>query len=261
MTAYRWGEYLGYIDVEYDRRGKIVSYEGAPIHLTNATAEEPGLKAQVKEWAKAFDVFARTIIGFTQTTLVQTTCQQGECTLGDVTADAIQAYRPNSVAAIMNAGGIRSQIDAGNITQQQALECFPFGNSIVELDFTGAQLWDAFESIVSKVSVNNGLAVTSFVQVSRSVRFTYNPSNPNGSKLITLTIDGQPVALSQAYRIATIDFLAQGGDNFWPARSGFATLDSLDQVWSRYVQEHSPLNYQLEGRISVTTEMVPQKGS
>ena len=38
VTAFRWGEYLSYIGVEYDRRRKIISYEGAPIHLANATA-------------------------------------------------------------------------------------------------------------------------------------------------------------------------------------------------------------------------------
>jgi len=38
VTAYRWGEYLGYIDVEYDCQGRIVTYEGAPIHLTNTTS-------------------------------------------------------------------------------------------------------------------------------------------------------------------------------------------------------------------------------
>ncbi|KAF9446090.1 Metallo-dependent phosphatase [Macrolepiota fuliginosa MF-IS2] len=261
VTAYKWGEYLGYIDVEYDRRGKIVSYEGAPIHLTNATAEEPGLKAQVTEWEKVFEVFARNIVGFTQTTLVQTTCQQGECTLGDVTADALEAYRPDSVAAIMNAGGIRIQIDAGNVTQQQVLDCFPFGNSFVQLDFTGAQLWDVFESTISRVSVNNGRVVTSSAQVSKNIRLTYNPSNPNGSKLITLAIAGQPVVLSQTYRIATVDFLAQGGDNLWPARSDFTILETVDQVWVRYIEEHTPLNYQLEGRISVTNETTPQKGN
>ena len=37
VTAFPWSGYLGYIDVEYDQRGKIVSYGGAPTHLTNAT--------------------------------------------------------------------------------------------------------------------------------------------------------------------------------------------------------------------------------
>ena len=262
VTAYRWGEYLGYIDVEYDRRGKIVSYEGAPIHLTNATVEEPKLKAQVKEWEKAFESYANTILGHTQQPLVQSTCQFEECTLGSFTADSMEDYRPkaNVAGAIINAGGIRAEVDAGNITLQQALECFPFGNSIAELEFTGAQLWDIFEGIVSKTNVVNNMVVTSFVQVSRSIRFTYNPDNAIGSRLITLSIKGNPIDLTKTYLISTLDYLATGGDNFWPARSDFSSLDTMDEVWARYVTAVSPINYAVDGRISKTTETIPKKG-
>lgn len=261
VTSYRWGEYLGYIDVEFDRKGKIVSYEGAPIHLTNATAEAPKLKAQIKQWATAFEAYSATILGSTEFPLIQTTCQLGECTLGDFTADSMEDYPLGSaVAGIINAGGIRAEIDAGNITLQQALECFPFGNSITELDFTGAQLWTIFENIVSGVSSANGLAVTSFVQVSRSIRFTYNPANAVGSRLITLAIKGQAIDLAATYRISTLDYLATGGDNFWASRSDFVTLGTMDQVWAEYVKTKSPISYVTDGRIATTTDTVPQKG-
>jgi 2',3'-cyclic-nucleotide 2'-phosphodiesterase (5'-nucleotidase family) len=260
VTSYRWGEYVGYIDVEYDYKGRIVSYEGAPIHLTNTTAEAPKLKSQVKEWSTAFNAYSSAVLGYTAQPLIQTTCQTVECTLGSFTGDSMEDYRPTAVAAIINAGGIRSEIDAGNVTLQQALECFPFGNSIVELDFTGAALWDIFEGIVSQVNQVNGATVTSFVQVSRSIRFTYNPTNPIGSRLITLKIKGEPIDLAAMYRISTLDYLATGGDSFWPARSDFVTLDTMDQVWARYVTAVSPINYELDGRIATTTETVPQKG-
>ncbi|KAH8101781.1 5'-nucleotidase [Cristinia sonorae] len=260
VTSYRWGEYVGYIDVEFDRRGRIVKYEGAPIHLLNTTAEAPKLKNQIKEWSKAFDPFTKTVLGRTEQKLVQSTCQSEECTLGDFSADSMEDYRPTAVAAIINAGGIRSEIEAGNITQQQALECFPFGNSIAELDFTGADLWDIFEGIVSKKNLKNGQTVTSFVQVSRSIRFTYNPNNAVGSRLITLSIKGEPIDLAKTYRISTLDYLATGGDSFWPARTDFATLDTMDVVWADYVKAKSPINYNVDGRIATTTETTPRKG-
>ncbi|KAH9483489.1 5'-nucleotidase [Psilocybe cubensis] len=260
VTSYRWGEYLGYIDVEYDRRGKIVSYEGAPIHLTNATAESPKLKAQVKKWSGAFADYANTVLGSTEFPLIQTTCQLEECTLGSFTADSMEDYRPTVDGAIINAGGIRAEIDAGNITLQQALECFPFGNSIAELDFTGAQLWDIFEGIVSKKNLVTDAPVTSFVQISRSIRFTYNPANPVGSRLITLSIKGQPIVLTKTYRISTLDYLATGGDNFWAARTDFVSLDTMDEVWADYVRAVTPISYKVDGRIATTTETVPQKG-
>lgn len=256
VTSFRWGEYLSYIDVEFDNKGRIVKYEGAPIHLTNTTAEEPKLKSQITEWAKAFDEYSKTILGQTQQKLVQANCQSQECTMGDFTADALEDYRSDSVAGIMNAGGMRKEVEAGDVTLQDALEVFPFGNSVTQLDFTGKQLWDAFEGIVSKKSVENGQTVTSFVQVSRSIKFTYNPNSPVGSRLVTLSIKGEPVDMAKSYRITTIDYLATGGDNFWPAKSEFSTLDTIDTVWGNYLKAKSPINYNTDGRIS-TTDTAP----
>ncbi len=47
VTAYRWGEYLGYIDVTYDTNGKILAYHGGPMHLTNTTKQDEGLQVSI----------------------------------------------------------------------------------------------------------------------------------------------------------------------------------------------------------------------
>ena len=261
VTSHRWGEYLGYIDVQYNRHGKIVGYTGAPFHLTNTTAENPKLKKQVKTWAEKFTEYSGKILGTTATPLVQSTCQTEECTLGDFSADSMADFRNGTaVGAIINAGGIRQEIDAGDISLQQALETFPFGNSIVEMTFTGEELWKIFEGTFSRVSEFNGLAVTSGAQISKGLRVSYNPANAVGGRLITLEIQGKPVVLTETYTIITLDFLAGGGDNFWPARTDFTMLDTMDEVWADYVTATSPIDYKLDGRISTTTETVPQRG-
>lgn len=83
VTAYRWGEYLGYIDVTYDAEGKVLAYHGAPVHLTNATEQDEGLQKQVDEWRKPFDAFGAEVVGATNVELDQTKCQKEECYLGD----------------------------------------------------------------------------------------------------------------------------------------------------------------------------------
>lgn len=260
VTAYRWGEYLGYIDVEYNRHGKIVAYTGAPFHLTNTTAQEPKLQKQVNSWAEKFVEFSSKVLGQTLKPLVQATCQTEECTLGSFSADSMADFRPDTaVGAIMNAGGIRMAIDAGDITLQQALEAFPFGNSLVEMTFTGDDLWKIFEGIFSRSSQFNGLPVTSGVQVSKSIRLTHNPNNPIGSRLITLEINGEKVVADQSYTIVTLDFMAGAGDNMLPAGRESTLLDTMDEVWARYVTAKSPIDHDLDGRIATTTETVPQK--
>jgi 5'-nucleotidase len=89
VTAYRWGEYLGYIDVTYDAEGKILAYHGAPIHLTNATKQDTEYQQQVDEWRGPFEEYAKEEVGYSNVVLDQSTCQQSECLLGDFVTECV----------------------------------------------------------------------------------------------------------------------------------------------------------------------------
>jgi len=253
VTAYRWGEYLGALDISFDMEGRIIKFTGAPIHMINTTIVDTKLQAQVREWAAPFLEFSKQVVGKTNVLLNKSTCQQGECNIGDVVSDAVQWYRGSNIdAAITNSGGYRASIDAGDITLGQVLTTMPFGNAVVDLTFTGGDLWKSFESIVSKVSQFNGQIVTSFVQVSKNIKFKYNPTAAVGSRLVELSINDKPLSASDAttYKIATWDFLANGGDNFWPKQSDFVSLDTQDEVFVAYLKQSGPLTGQLDGRTS-----------
>ncbi|KAJ4299300.1 hypothetical protein N0V90_004544 [Kalmusia sp. IMI 367209] len=253
VTAYRWGEYVGYIDVTYDPSGKILAYHGAPIHITNTTKQDPGLQAQIKAWRGPFEEFAAQVLGVSNVVLDQTTCQQKECLLGDFMADAMYEYRTSAGGnvdfAIINAGGIRATIDDGDITRGEVLTSFPFGNSIVELTIDGATLRSVLEGIVSKVSQLNGREVTSFLQVSRTLRIQYNPSGAVGSRLVSVTINDEPLDDAKEYRYVTLDFIAGGGDNFFESTKDFVTLDTQDEVLVQYIEKTTPVDIELDGRI------------
>ncbi|ORY10933.1 Metallo-dependent phosphatase-like protein [Clohesyomyces aquaticus] len=253
VTAYRWGEYVGCIDVTYDAEGKILAYRGAPIHITNTTAQDEDLQKQIEGWRGPFEEFAAEVLGKAEVTLDQTTCQKRECLLGDFMCDAMLAYRRNTSDtadfALINAGGIRATIDEGDITRGEVLTSFPFGNAIVEITMTGEKLWKVLEGIVTGVNVENGKAVTSFFQVSTGIKVQYNPQNNNGSKLVNVTIGNGPLDNATEYNIVTLDFLAGGGDNIFPVTTDFVTLDTQDQVLAQYVQAQTPIKIKLEGRI------------
>ncbi|KAK6857819.1 hypothetical protein PG995_005518 [Apiospora arundinis] len=256
VTAYRWGEYLGYIDVTYDAQGKVLAYHGAPVHLTNTTKQDEGLQKQVDEWRKPFDAFGAEEVGNTKVELDQTKCQKEECYLGDFVCDAMLQYRvdggSNAALAFTNAGGIRATIDAGPITRGEVLTSFPFGNAVVELKYTGEQLWKIFEGAVSKVNQFNGKTLGGFFQVSRGVKVEYNPSNPVGKRLVRLAVGGKPVDLKTEYTVVTIDFVATGGDNILePVKEGLVILDTMDEVLVDYIKAKSPVDFKLEGRIAV----------
>ncbi|KAI3397256.1 hypothetical protein diail_11055 [Diaporthe ilicicola] len=250
VTAYRWGEYLGYIDLTYDAGGRVLEYRGAPVHLTNQTRQDPGLQAQVGAWRQPFQEYADEVVGASAAELVQETCQAGECPLGDLMADAITAYRPEADFAVINAGGIRAAIDAGPVTRGEVLTAFPFGNAIVELTRSGQQVWDVLEGIVSEVNQANGRTVTSFLQVSSELRIVYDPAGAVGERLVNVTVAGVPIDLAGSYQVATLDYLAGGGDNFFEATTDYITLDLQADVLLAYLASNNPVDIALDGRIS-----------
>jgi 2',3'-cyclic-nucleotide 2'-phosphodiesterase (5'-nucleotidase family) len=92
--------------------------------------------------------------------------------------------------------------------------------------------------------------VTSFIQISRTLSFTYSPSLPEGSRLRTFYIGGKPLSLEQIYVISTIDFVAGGGDGFiYPPKASSPPLNALDVVLAEYVTATSPFTPFLDGRI------------
>lgn len=258
VTAYRWGEYLGYIDVTFDDDGKILAYHGAPIHIDNSTEFDEDLQAKIKEWRGPFEEYAAEVIGETSVELDQTKCQKEECTLGNVMADAMVEFRVKNAPedeqphfALINAGGIRASIDEGEITRGEVLTSFPFGNSVVELTYSGEDLWKVLEGCVSRVNQFNGEPVTTGFQVSKGIIIEYNPDNEAGSQLVKVTIGDEPLDKEAEYRLVTLDFLAGGGDNIFETVEDAIALDTQDEVLVWYVEEHSPIEAEVEGRFKV----------
>lgn len=183
----------------------------------------------------------------------------------NASSSAILQYRldNNSPAsfALVNAGGIRATIDQGPVTRGEVLTAFPFGNAVVEVELTGAELLTIFEGIVSGVNQDNGNKVTSFLQVSKGVKVEHNPANEVGKRLVRLSVQGEPVDPQKTYTVVTIDFVAGGGDNFLAPIEGLVILDTLDEVLVQYIQTHSPVQLELDGRIAVVDGSADDSGS
>lgn len=268
VTSYRWGEYLGSIDLTFDKEGRALSYHGAPIHMTNTTKLETSLQGKIQAWRKPFEEFGSEVIGTTKNELDQTTCQKGDCLLGQAMVDAMLDYRRNiskhagdaelADFAFMNAGGVRATIGAGNITRGEILTSFPFGNAVVQLPYSGADLRKIIEGWVSRENQFSKKKTSSWFQVSKDIKITYNPDNDAGKKLISVTVGGKPLDESRTdYRVVTLDFVARGGDNLLEATTGFAALDADSDVFEAYVKANTPLTNALEERVVTTDKKTP----
>jgi 5'-nucleotidase len=158
--------------------------------------------------------------------------------------------------ALINAGGVRATIDEGAITRGEVLTAFPFSNAVVEVALSGERLWAVLEGIISRVNVDNGKAVTSFLQVSRGIRIEYAPSSANSTSniLVSVTIGDKPLDKAAEYKVVTVDFIAGGGDNmFSPPFENLVVLDTMDEVVTRHIQATSPIDIALDGRLTAVS--------
>ena len=104
-----------------------------------------------------------------------------EMPLGNLCADAFCHVLGTDVALI-NGGGIRTDMPLGEVTYNDLLAIFPYGNTACTATLSGQQLADALEVAVRLLPVENG----SFMQVS-GMRFRVDPQVPSP---VTLDDDG-----------------------------------------------------------------------
>ena len=118
-----------------------------------------------------------------------------ETNLGDLCADAVR-YMGEADIAIENGGGIRADIDVGDITKGEILKVHPFGNAICVVKATGQQILDMLEWGARNVPDENG----GFLQVSGLSYeiHTYIDSS------CTQDVDGMWTGVDGEYRVKNV---------------------------------------------------------
>jgi len=257
--------YLGRLDVEFDGAGVLTDWDGDAILLSRYISPDPEVGGLIAGLAEPIAELTSQRVGETSVALTGTSprlCRIEECLLGVVITDAVLENTGADIV-IQNGGGIRADIDEGEVTLGEVLNVLPFGNLISTLELTGADVLAALENGVSQVEVDeNGNpmvdgAAGRFPQVA-GMRYTFDATQEAGSRIVSAEVlmDGDYSALDMEaiYRVATNDYMRSGGD-------GYAILETnainpydqgspLDQVVADYIAANSPLNAALEGRIT-----------
>ena len=108
--------------------------------------------------------------------------RSGETNLGDFVADGIYTYfneieELHCDVAIMNGGGIRTDVDAGKWTFKTCKQVSPFGNVACLMSVTGQQIQDALE-FGARFAGAEGKENGGFLQVA-GARYTIHTGTPN----------------------------------------------------------------------------------
>lgn len=104
--------------------------------------------------------------------------------------------------AVYNMGGIRASLSQGKVTRGDILDVAPFENKICFLTLKGSDVMELFANIASVggEGISHGVNIV---------------IDKNGYKLASATLDGKSIDPNANYRIATLDYLAQGNDKMF----------------------------------------------
>lgn len=133
--------------------------------------------------------------------------RMAETNAGDLVADALR-YLMQADIGLTNGGGIRCDIEAGNVTYAQVTDMLPFDNHIVKIQATGAQILEMLTQCIQELPAENG----DFPQVS-GIHFTVHTASHTIADVEIQQADGsyKPIDPNAIYTIGTTDYCAYRG--------------------------------------------------
>ena len=200
----------------------VTDAEGNPAKDAEMESFINGIKSQYEESLKV-------VLGRTDVDLMDKDPETGlravrkaETNLGDLCADASR-YMMGADIGFMNGGGIRAGIEAGDITYEDALSVFPYGNMICMAEVSGQKIKDALEMGVKNYPEESG----GFIHVS-GLTYTVDSSVPSSvvldEKRNFVSVGGEyrvrdiyvgedPLDVNRTYTLASHNYwLKSGGD-------------------------------------------------
>ena len=262
MQANEWGKYVGRADFEY-YGGKLhlASYKLIPVNLKKKNdagervlvgeqiAQDTTLKAVLKQYQDKGQEQLDEVIASTDGELVGATdapnvVRHQQTNLGHLIATA-HKEKVSSDFAVMNSGGVRVSLEAGEISYRDVLKVQPFGNIITKSTMTGKEVAD-YLGVVASMQRGSG-AYAQIVGVKMTVDCV--------AKTVDISeINGKSFNAADTYTFTVPSFNAAGGDGYpklTPVVTGYVDADVLYS----YFKANTPMNvadYAPKGDVTYT---------
>ena len=188
--------------------------------------------------------------------------------LGDLVTDALRAVGKAQIG-FTNAGAVRNNLPAGELTYRSILNILPYSNEIVTIGISGQTLLDALEHAVSQLPQASGrfpqVSGLSFtVDLSKGSTVKYDQEGQfvavmGDYRVSDVLVGGEPLDLNAEYTMAVSAFIADGADGYGMLKETdllSSTMLPDNEVVMKYIKENLggviPDDYrQTQGRITI----------
>ena len=247
VQAHEWGKYVGRADFVIDAgRVTLQRYQLLPVNLkqrlpdgkrtpyAEVVPEDPALRAFLQPFQDAGQGQLTVAVGVTDGMLDgdRARVRQQPVALGVLIASAMMD-RTGADLALINSGGVRDSLPAGQITYRDLLKVQPFSNTVGVITLSGAELLDYLGAAAQMTPGSGGYPQTA------GLRWRIQ-----GSAVVDAQVGGKPIDRRRQYRMAVTNFTAIGGDGYpklnnHPGYVNFGFNDA--EVLRAYISRHSPL--------------------
>ncbi|RYE77758.1 MAG: bifunctional metallophosphatase/5'-nucleotidase, partial [Myxococcales bacterium] len=202
----------------------------AQNHLVTRDATDADQTAIITKWKALSETAGARVVGsVSEDILGDSSGDRGiETPMADLVSDAILAATDGAdeggaQLAFMNVGGVRASLRvapkydeaSGAVIYKEAYDVMPFGNRLVTITMTGAQIEEALEQQYQPIA-SRGSRPMLALGVSEGFTYDWDASQPQGSRVVpgSMALNGEPMSADATYRVGTLNFLQEGGDAF-----------------------------------------------
>ncbi len=259
VQSHAQGRAIALVDIAIDRRtrdidrSRTVARNLPVLNKADEAGSSPVVDRQVAAIVDHYAGLAQARAGRPVGSILQTFDREGrrggDSAAGRLVADAQlaatrAAERGGAVLAFTNPGGVRTDLRCIGtppcpVSYGQVFATQPFGNHLVVMTLTGAQLKALLEQQFTGVNA----ASPRILQPSAGFSYRYRAGAADGARVSDMRLDGRPVDPSGRYRVTVNAFLADGGDGFGVLLEGSERLGGPQDVDAlvAYLSAHSPL--------------------
>ena len=253
------------IDMTIDRKTKRVTQVTARNILVDRTNPEivpdAAVKAIVDKYAALTAPIANRVVGSITAEITKPTTPAGETAMGDLIADA--ELDATSAPAAGGARGVYQRgrnphgvgldsgtpgVGAGQVTYGELFTAQPFGNNLVTLTLTGAQIKTMLEEQFKGCALGGpqGAEPPSgdrMLEVSEGFSYAWNRGGAACEKVDagSIRIGGAAVSASAKYSLTVNNLLADGGEQIYVLKQGVDRRVGLTdvEVMKAYLAKHA----------------------
>ncbi len=249
VQAYSYGSAFSDVDLEIDPFTGDIFKKSAEIKTVyqDKYTPDPEVAAIIEKYKEKVEPIKAQVVGQSLTTLEKgyptVASQNSDLPLGNLIADGMKEAM-DSDFALMNGGGVRSPLEAGEVTYGDLFAIQPFGNVLNKVNLSGADLRVILDEQITTRGLDYHISGFKYT-------YTYDDSAKIG-KVVDITLpDGTPIDPTKEYSVVVNNYMYGNISTSIGKLSTDMEVGDVDlDATVKFVKSlTSPIDYKSEGRI------------